>query len=53
LYVPLVCAGRELGVLCAENTEAESEFNEADLAALMVIGQMAALAWGSRLEAGA
>ena len=53
LYVPLVCAGRELGVLCVEDTEAEAEFNEADLAALMVIGQLVALAWGSRLEAGA
>jgi hypothetical protein len=51
LYVPLVCAGRELGVLCVEDTEAEAEFSAADLAALMVIGQMTALALGSRPDA--
>ncbi len=48
LYVPLICAGRELGILCAEDTVADSEFSAADLAAMMVIGQMVGLALGSR-----
>ncbi len=50
MYVPLVCAGCELGVLCAEDTEPESEFTAADLAALMAVGQVVALAWASRDE---
>ncbi len=53
LYVPLMCAGLVLGVLCVEDTDAEEEFNAVDLAALMVIGQLASLAWGSRSESGA
>ena len=53
LYVPLFCGGREFGVLCVEDTDAEAEFSAGDLAALMVIGQLASLAWGSRPESGA
>ena len=53
LYVPLMCASLELGVLCVEDTDAEAEFSAGDLAALMVIGQLASLAWGSRPEVGA
>jgi len=48
LYVPLICTGLELGVLCVEDTDAEAEFCARDLAELMVIGQLASLAWGSR-----
>jgi GAF domain-containing protein len=51
--VPLVCAGLELGVLCVEDTDAEAEFSAGDLATLMVIGQLASLAWGSRSVSGA
>ncbi|MDG1832946.1 MAG: FHA domain-containing protein, partial [Verrucomicrobiota bacterium] len=53
LYVPLICAGLELGVLSVEDTDAEAEFSAGDLAALMVIGQLASLAWGSRSVSGA
>ncbi len=48
LYVPLICAGREWGVLCVEDTDAEAEFSDGDLAVMMAIGQLAALALGSR-----
>ena len=53
LYVPLICAGLELGVLCVEDTDAEAEFSARDLAGLMVIGQLTSLAWGSRSVSGA
>ena len=53
LYVPLICTGLELGVLCVEDTDAEAEFSARDLAGLMVIGQLTSLAWGSRSVSGA
>jgi pSer/pThr/pTyr-binding forkhead associated (FHA) protein len=44
LYVPMVWGGEELGLLCVEDTDEEAEFFEADLSALMVVGQLLSLA---------
>ena len=51
LYVPMIWGGEELGLLCAEDTDKNTEFSEADLVALMVVGQLLSLAVRHHLEA--
>ena len=49
LYVPLICMGEELGMLCVENTEEESEFSPEQLAGVMAVAQLAAVHLQHRL----
>jgi len=49
LYVPLICMGEELGILCVENTEEESEFSPEQLAGVMAVAQLAAVHLQHRL----
>ena len=51
LYVPMIFGEEELGLLCVEDTDEDTEFNEADLAALMVVGQLLSLAVRHHLAA--
>ncbi|MGB0587309.1 MAG: FHA domain-containing protein [Limisphaerales bacterium] len=51
LYVPMIFGEEELGLLCVEDTDEDAEFNEADLAALMVVGQLLSLAVRHHLAA--
>ncbi len=44
MYVPMVLAGEELGLLCVENTDEGAEFSPSDLAVLMLVGQLLSLA---------
>jgi len=49
LYVPLICQGEELGMLCVENTEEESEFSPEQLTGVLAIAQLTALHLQHRL----
>tara|TARA_B100000085_G_scaffold134470_1_gene122320 strand:- start:1199 stop:2053 length:855 start_codon:yes stop_codon:yes gene_type:complete len=51
LYVPMILGEEELGLLCVEDTDEDTEFNEADLGALMVVGQLLSLAVRRHLAA--
>ena len=42
LYVPMIFGEEELGLLCVEDTDEDTEFNEA-VSGLMVVGQLLSL----------
>jgi|TARA_B100000959_G_scaffold82075_1_gene87316 pSer/pThr/pTyr-binding forkhead associated (FHA) protein len=49
MYVPLVTGGKEVGILCVEDTAEDGEFSEGQLSALTLIGQHAAVHLQNRL----
>ncbi len=54
LYVPLMAGDDEMGILCVESTEADADFSEGQLSALILIGQITAVHLQNRIwrEAG-